>query len=314
MSVKDAILATQPTSYWPLDDLSGSSSCHDEMGLHNASLPQAGVTLSVLPFGTSQAPFFDGALGSVLTIPDDPRYSQPFSNGLTVAAWLCPLALNDANVVGGQDKYVHHVEKAVAKSVDAEWALRFYNQLNETRHSRLSFYTFNLGSPTGEGNGSYMEYGVSKNDETPIELGQWVFVVGEAEPWISPMDLSTGCALWKQGAPRRANLPISTATSASTRSTGPARLRSGGRKKPASKGRSRIWRSGTACFRATKSPRSGAPAQATYAVAQCTIASSERMDGGGEVQRSFQIAPLYVAVGRIAPLQGAPREGPQLAP
>jgi hypothetical protein len=26
MSVKDAILATQPTSYWPLDDLSGSSS------------------------------------------------------------------------------------------------------------------------------------------------------------------------------------------------------------------------------------------------------------------------------------------------
>jgi hypothetical protein len=24
-------------------------------------------------------------------------------------------------------------------------------------------------------------------------------VVGEAEPWISPTDLSTGCALWKQG-------------------------------------------------------------------------------------------------------------------
>ena len=102
-------------------------------------------------------------------------------------------------MVGGQDKYVHHVEKAVAESVDAEWALRFYNQLNETRHSRLSFYTFNLGSPTGEGNGSYMEYGVSKNDETPIVLGQWMFVVGEAEPWISPTDLSTGCALWKQG-------------------------------------------------------------------------------------------------------------------
>ena len=170
MSVKDAILATQPTSYWPLDDISGSSSCHDEMDLHNASLPLAGVTLSVLPFGTSRAPFFDGALGSVLTIPDDPRYSQPFSNALTVAAWLCPLALNNANVVGGQDKYVHYVEKAVAESVDAEWALRFYNQLNEIRHSRLSFYTFNLRSPTGEGNGWYMEYGVSKNDETPIEF------------------------------------------------------------------------------------------------------------------------------------------------
>jgi Concanavalin A-like lectin/glucanases superfamily len=199
MSVNDAILATQPTSYWPLDDLSGSSSCHDEMGLHDASLPLAGVALSVLPFGTSQAPFFDGALKSVLTIPDDPQYSQPFSNALTVAAWLCPLALNNANVVGGQDRYVHYVEKAVAESVDVEWALRFYNQQNKTRHSRLSFYTFNLGSPAHEGNGSYMEYGVSKNDETPIELGQWVFVVGEAEPWISQSDLSTGCALWKQG-------------------------------------------------------------------------------------------------------------------
>ena len=35
----------------PLDDLGGSSSCHDEMGLHDASLPLAGVTVSVLPFG-----------------------------------------------------------------------------------------------------------------------------------------------------------------------------------------------------------------------------------------------------------------------
>ena len=31
--VEHVILSTQPTSYWPLDDLGGSS-CHDEMGLH----------------------------------------------------------------------------------------------------------------------------------------------------------------------------------------------------------------------------------------------------------------------------------------
>jgi hypothetical protein len=62
----------------------------------------------------------------------------------------------------------------------------------------LSFYTFNLGTPSGEGNGSYMQYGVSKNDQTPIELGKWVFVVGQAEPWKSPTDLSMGCVLWKQ--------------------------------------------------------------------------------------------------------------------
>jgi hypothetical protein len=53
MSVKDAILTTRPTSYWPLDELNGPS-CQDEMGLHNASVPAQGVTLAVIPFGTAQ--------------------------------------------------------------------------------------------------------------------------------------------------------------------------------------------------------------------------------------------------------------------
>lgn len=197
MSIKDTILNTQPTSYWPLDDLGGSS-CHDEIGLHDASAPAQGVTLAAIPFGASQAPFFDGALGSFLTIDNDPKYSQPYANALTVGAWVCPLALDNANTTGTKDQYVHFVEKAVGPSTDVEWALRFYNQTNPTRHSRLSFYTFSLGSPAGEGNGSYMEYGVSSNDETPIELGKWVFVTGEAEPWISPADQTKGCILWKQ--------------------------------------------------------------------------------------------------------------------
>ena len=93
---------------------------------------------------------------------------------------------------------MHFLEKAVAPSTDVEWAMRLYNQTNPTRHSRLSFYTFNLGSDPREGNGSYMEYGVSANDETPIELGKWVFLIGEAEPYISSSDLTTGCVLWKQ--------------------------------------------------------------------------------------------------------------------
>ena len=79
MSVQDAILATQPTSYWPLDDLEGPS-CRDEKGLHNAFVAAQGVTLAVIPFGSVQVPYFDGALGSVLTIEDDPRYSQPYGN------------------------------------------------------------------------------------------------------------------------------------------------------------------------------------------------------------------------------------------
>jgi hypothetical protein len=136
-----------------------------------------------------------------LTIDDDSKYSQPYANALTVAAWICPLALDNANTAGKTGQYVHYVEKAVGPSTDTEWALRLYNQTNTSRQSRLSFYTFNLVSPLGkenEGNGSYMEYGVSHNDKTPIELGKWVFVVGEAERWIAASDLSTGCILWKQ--------------------------------------------------------------------------------------------------------------------
>lgn len=197
MSIKDTVLSTRPTSYWPLDDLDGSF-CHDEIGLHDALLPAQGLTLAAIPFGAARAPFFDGALGSYLSIKDDPQYSQSHANALTVAAWICPLTLDNAHTTGTQDQYVHYVEKAVSPTTDAEWALRLYNQTNPERHSRLSFYTFNLGSPAQEGNGSYMEYDVSRNDEVAVELGKWLFVVGEAEPWISSTDQTTGCILWKQ--------------------------------------------------------------------------------------------------------------------
>jgi hypothetical protein len=50
MSIKVAILASNPTSYWPLDDLVGSR-CHDEASLHDASVPAQGVSLGVIPFG-----------------------------------------------------------------------------------------------------------------------------------------------------------------------------------------------------------------------------------------------------------------------
>ncbi len=43
-----------------------------------------------------------------------------------------------------------------------------------------------------------MEFSVSENDATPVTTGRRLFLVGEAEPWISPIDLTTGCVLWKQ--------------------------------------------------------------------------------------------------------------------
>ena len=50
---------------------------------------------------------------------------------------------------------MHFLEKAVNSSIEVEWAMRLYNQTNPNRHSRLSFYTFKLVSPPGQGNGAY---------------------------------------------------------------------------------------------------------------------------------------------------------------
>ncbi len=202
MSLKSTILALNPTSYWPLNDAPGSRACLDAMGLKNAMLPTTGtgVTLAAVPFGASAAPLFDGALGSRLTILSVPQYSQCFANALTVAVWICPLALNNTNTAGSGDQYVHFLEKAVTPVLDTEWAMRFYNQ-NTSRPSRLSFYMFNLAAtaanPTNKGAGSYMQFGVS-TDATPVTVGNWLFLVGEAEPWISTDDQTTGCILWKQ--------------------------------------------------------------------------------------------------------------------
>jgi hypothetical protein len=181
-----------------LDDAVGGS-CHDEAGLHDATVTGAGVKLAALPFGAGSAPYFDGNIGSVLTVANDVRYSQPHANALTVAAWICPLARDNARTTGSRDQYVHFLEKAVNATTEVEWAMRLYNGTNPSRHSRLSFYTFKPVSPPGEGNGAYMEYGVSVNDMVPVQLGGWLFLTGQAERWISEKDLTTGCILWKQG-------------------------------------------------------------------------------------------------------------------
>ena len=201
MDLRTAILDTAPTSYWPLtDDANGL--CHDEMKLNNATSNSDGVKLAAIPFGNASVPYFDGAIGSTLTVADAPQYSQPYANALSVAAWICPLVLDNLHTAGTTDQHVHFLGKAVDSSTNVEWALRLYNQTNPNRHSRVSFYTFNLMASAGQpnlGNGAYMEYGVSTNDATPVDLGRWLFLVGQAEAWISETDKATGCLLWKQG-------------------------------------------------------------------------------------------------------------------
>jgi hypothetical protein len=97
MGLRDTILATTPTSYWPLDDQAGAS-CHDEMSLHDASVPDAGIKLPAIPFGPVSVPYFDGEIGSYLTVADDLRYSDSYANALSVTAWNCPLPLDNINV------------------------------------------------------------------------------------------------------------------------------------------------------------------------------------------------------------------------
>jgi hypothetical protein len=115
MGIKEAILATKPTSYWPLDDTSGNA-CHDD--LHEASLSQSEIKPAVVPSSQSSAPYFDGEIGSYLTITDDKRYSQSYANALSVAAWICPLTLDNTHTSSarGKDQYVHYMEKAGGSS------------------------------------------------------------------------------------------------------------------------------------------------------------------------------------------------------
>lgn len=199
MSLKSAICGTKPTSYWPLDDPAGSDSLHDECGLHDG-IP-CGVSLAEVPFGTSLMPHFDGQHGSKIFIPNDKRYSHDCAKALTVACWVSPSALNFYHTDGSKDQYVHIIEKAHDYSTDVEWAFRLYNATNRERHSRLSFYLFNLGHPAGKGAGAYMEHGEGKseNDEVPVEARRWLFLVGQGEEWVSNDDKSTGAIFYKQG-------------------------------------------------------------------------------------------------------------------
>jgi hypothetical protein len=197
MGLKDTIKGMAPTSYWPLDDQVGSASAHDEMGFHDGQ-PRGGVQFAGLPFGQAPAASFDGSLGSFIEVPNDLKYSQTYSNCLTACGFICPLALDFANVDGTVDKYIYWLEKSVETTLDVEYCFRLYNKTNPGRHSRGSFYHFNLGPPPQKGAGSYMEYGVSKVD-VPIEIGKWYFFVGEAEPFLGPDDPTQGLIVWKNG-------------------------------------------------------------------------------------------------------------------
>jgi hypothetical protein len=164
------------------------------------SAPAQGVTLAVIPFGASQVPYFDGALGSFLTIDDDPQYSQPYAKrfdrrdlDLSVGARQREHYRNEGSI----RPFRREGDRAVDRCGMGVAAL----QSNQS-HAAFAAFLLHLQSGLACGRGERLLYGVwsFSNDKTPIELGKWVFVAGEAEPWISPTDQTTGCILWKQAA------------------------------------------------------------------------------------------------------------------
>lgn len=200
MSLSKAILDTWPTSYWPLDDGAGSETVRNVKNLHSGTVPASGVTLSTVPFGKSLMPLFDGTKESLIKIPDDDCYSHIFRNSLTVACWICPHALTFRNTDGTAEQYVHFIDKGKTFCTESEWAMRLFCE-GKTKSSRLCFYLFNNEIPhtPNLGAGAYMEYGGSTNDNTKVEIGKWLFVVGQGEPWVSGTDKTTGAKFFKQG-------------------------------------------------------------------------------------------------------------------
>jgi len=112
---------------------------------------------------------FDG-LDDYVEIPDDLQFSLTTTGQLSVAAWIRPDVLNFP--VFQSTGYVHWMGKGEAGQ--HEWVFRMYNQDtsdNPPRPNRISFYVFN--SDGGEGIGSHFQ--------EPVEVGQWIHVVGIAD-------------------------------------------------------------------------------------------------------------------------------------
>jgi hypothetical protein len=118
---------------------------------------------------------FNG-LSAYVEVRSVPDYSVTTTGELTVSAWVRPDTLNFPRVESNS-AYIHWLGKG-QESGDAgnqEWTFRMYNLDdpfdNPPRPNRTSFYLFNAQG--GLGVGSYVP--------GPIQVGQWIHVVGAAD-------------------------------------------------------------------------------------------------------------------------------------
>lgn len=122
---------------------------------------------------------FDGTSTNYIEIPDDAVFSVATTGSLTVSAWMRPGTLSfpiAQSDLSGDNAHVHWLGKG--QDDHQEWTFRMYNgDTSHTRPGRISFYVFNPGPPAGQAS----NLGVGAYFQDPVQVGQWIHVVGVAD-------------------------------------------------------------------------------------------------------------------------------------
>jgi hypothetical protein len=137
---------------------------------------------------------FDGTKTNYIEIPDNAAFSAATTSSLTVSAWMrpgtlsFPVAQSDGS---GDNAYIHWLGKG--EDDQQEWTFRMYNDdPSHARPSRISFYVFNPGPPSG----TTSNLGVGAYFQDPVTVGEWIHVVGVADGG------QKATLIYKNGAPR----------------------------------------------------------------------------------------------------------------
>jgi hypothetical protein len=197
IAYRDLVLSRNPVAYWRLGESAGPTAV-DETGqghngkyLGNPTFGQPGA----IQGDPNTAVQFHGA--DWVEICDSIDFSQPTSQvGLTVEAWMRPDFLafpgeSSPDPTSQENPYVHWLGKG-DKGQD-EWGLRFYssepNSSPAGRPNRMSAYIWNLAH--GKGAGAYVD--------EPVEVGNWIHIVGCYQPGDMNSIPLAGVQLYKNG-------------------------------------------------------------------------------------------------------------------
>jgi hypothetical protein len=188
MTYQDAVLASAPVGYWPLDERIGPVA-QDISGYQGHGEYRNGPALGGPgPFGDACAPAFSGVLQYVeIASPLAATYSQPTSGaGLSIECWMRP----DVLVLESGVDYLHWLAKGDEGA--QEWAFRFYSSSDRDRPNRISCYCFNPvpRDAADLGAGAYFQ--------SELAEGAWIYVVGTLDPGDAS-DSAAGVTIFRDG-------------------------------------------------------------------------------------------------------------------